>query len=305
MAVLRCTLCGTERTGNLKQAQQDLLRCWTCRPNWRESPRVRKPKAPAVPFAEPQQSPLVPAPKVRRFREGKQKASPPPADAPKVAYIEGRIQTKRNAYSRAMRFQIDEDEGGTQHGRIEIAGFRTRNPLNQRQMWQAAKATAAAVKKGTMEALELAMPRPDEADFHSYEVKLVRITPRSKPDDDGVTAALKAVRDAFAIFVRINDGNRRRLQFSYGYGNGRVSGIVLEWIRRDHPFPDEGHDGYVFFNRGELDILASEHTVAARHWKEVAAKRVVSQRMDRIAHEANDEQGEEAAYEASEEDEGW
>jgi hypothetical protein len=294
-AVLRCSLCGTERIGNHVQAKAGLMRCWTCRP--KPPPAPRKPKAPKAPRPSPSAPPASP--------EAPDAPKPPRVPAPAATPLSGRIATSTTAYSRALRYQI-EDEGEIQHGRIEIAGARTVNPLNKRLTWQATKGTSEAVKRVTMAALDACVARPHEGHFWSYELKLSRVSTKLGLDDDGVTAALKAVRDAFAIFVRINDSNRRFLRVSYGIGHARVQGIVLEWSRFYGPLDheDDAASAFLFFEEDELDVLAAEHRVTRRYWKERMEKRLVSIAARPAALTVDDEEEEEAAYDIAEEDEG-
>jgi hypothetical protein len=178
--------------------------------------------------------------------------------------------------------------------------------LNKRLTWQAAKSTADTVKRATIDALGECMERPPEGHPWSYELRLSRVSTKMSVDDDGVTAALKAVRDAFAIFVRINDANRRYLRVSYGSGHGRVQGVVLEWSRFEGPLDEEEEAAsFLFFDDDELVTLATEHRATRRYWKERMEKRLVSiaTRPAGIAT-TDDEAEEEAAYDIAEEDEG-
>lgn len=311
-AVLRCSLCGVERMGNYSQAKMGLLRCWTCRPKPPKGPRKRSPKKKKtlvrladdrIVWNEAASSPAK-LPPVRKIPAHKP-TPPPPPPPPRIP---GQVASRPNSYIRAVRYQIEEDaEEKAQHGRIEIVGLRTRNPLNKRLTWQAAKTFAEAAKKATYAALERSMRRPLEGHYYSYEVKLSRVSTKRALDDDGVAAALKAVRDAFAVFVRINDGNRAYLRVTYGTGYARVQGVVIEWTRAEGPFADEGQESFLFFDREELDDIAREHYVTRRYWKERMAKRLLSigSRPAPVSEGEGDEQGEEAAYDVAEdEDEG-
>lgn len=310
MAVLRCTVCGVERMGNTQQAKKGALRCWTCsprpvghKPDGRPTVAERLSRPPPPPAAPKVATSSHEKPEkevvVRRFPPGKQKRTPPP---PKVAKAEiaGRVDSHGNAYSRAVRYQVETDEG-VEHARIEIAGLRAKNPLNSRLAWQAVKAITAATKKGTMDALERCVERPDEGHDYAYEVRLTRISTKAGLDDDGVAAALKGARDAVAIFVRVNDGNRRRFRCSYGIGHARVQGVIVEWKRTSGRFEDEGIEEYAFFDRDEIAVLSSEHRITARVWKERMAKRMLS-RAERVPGPGSDEAEEDAAYDADEVD---
>ncbi len=300
-AVLRCTLCGVERIGNYKQANQGKLRCWTCTPPPQRTKAPRQPSPPTQPPVAPEAAPPAPEVKVRRFAPGKQPKAPPPPPKPKHAPLAGRLDSgNENSYSRVVRYQIETDDAGIEHGRIEIAGFRARNPMNKRLTWQAVNGIVMGAKRTTMEALELCLERPHESHSHSYDVRLYRVSSKDWMDDDGIASALKAVRDTFAIFVHINDGNRRRIRFHYASGKGRVQGLVIEWTRTDEAFEHEEPAGYIFFDDEEIAILAKEHAVTRRHWKERMAKRLLS-RAEREVGPGDDEQAEEAAYDQAEE----
>lgn len=283
-AVLRCANCGVERVGDCKQASRGRLRCWTCTP---------KPP-PKLPRRTPRSRPLPePAPEPTAVP----KAEPRPAPILRAFPLPGRVTTNATGYTRVVRYQV-EDEGDTEHGRVEVLGLRTKNPMNQRSSWQSVKGTSEAAKRGTMEALELSVPRPDDGHPYAYELTLTRVATKRGLDDDGVTAALKAVRDAFAIFVRLNDGDRTLFRTTYRIGHGHVQGVVLEWKRTMGPLPDEGDEGgFLFYDEGELAMVADEHHATRRYWKERMAKRLLS-----IAARApggdGDEAEEEAAYDA-------
>lgn len=295
-AVLRCSICNVERIGNYTQAKAGLLRCWTCSPKPPPQPRKRKPKPKKERPPAPPPVLAAPPPRVPR---------PPREPGPLLPPIPGRLATNAHAYSRAVRHRI-EDVDGVQHGRLELVGLRTRNPLNKRLTWQAAKSTADTVKRATIDALWEVQARPPEGHPWSYELRLSRVSTKMSVDDDGVTAALKAVRDAFAIFVRINDANRRYLRVSYGSGHGRVQGVVLEWTRFEGPLDEEEEAAsFLFFDDDELVTLAAEHRVTRRYWKERMEKRLVSiaTRPTGI-RTTDDEAEEEAAYDIAEEDEG-
>ncbi len=290
-AVLRCNACGVDRIGNHAQARAGLLRCWTCTPKPPPKPRVRGPKK------KKSENPVGRPPKAP-----KPDAAPraPREDAPHLAPLPGRVSTQMHSFTRAVRYQVDEEED-EQHGRLELVGLRTRNPLNQRASWQATAGTSHAAKRATMEALERCMQRPDEGHPYAYDVRLSRVATKTGLDDDGVTAALKPVRDAFAVFVRINDANRAYLRVSYGIGHDRVQGVVIEWTRTLGPLPAEhGVESFVFFDLAELALVAAEHKVTKRYWRERMEKRLISV-ASRPLGKDDDEAEEEAAYDVSEE----
>ncbi len=291
-AVLRCTLCGVEKVGNFKQAAKGKLRCWTCKP----SPSERK----ASEQKATTETPLQPKVATAETATVHPLVRPAPDPRPKRVPLAGRVESNRSdSYSRAIRYQTKDDADGTQHGRIEIPGFRTRNPLNKRLTWQAVKGLSAAVKRDTMDALERCLDRPEEENLYAYDVKLVRVSVREKLDDDGVAAALKAVRDAFSIFVRINDGNTRRIRWTYAKAHARIGGIILEWKRSEQWFAEEPEETFLFFEDKEIEVLVGEHRVVRQHWKERMTKRLAS-RTARGAGAGDDEQAEDAAYDADE-----
>lgn len=292
-AVMRCTVCGVERVGDCKQASRGLLRCWTCTPKPPPTPVRRTPRSRKAPEAKA--APAVSAPAAPR---------PPPMARPSP--LPGRVSTNSTtSYTRAVRYQI-EDEGDTQYGRIEVLGLRTKNPLNRRTSWMAVKGTSEAAKRAVMEALELSgVERPDdEGHVFSYQLRLTRVSTKTTLDDDGVTAALKPVRDAFALYVRVNDGNRARFRATYHIGVERVQGAILEWTRTLGPLPVEHADGtFLFYDVPELTLVADEHRVTRRYWKERMAKRLLSIAARPPAGDG-DEAEEEAAYDVADDDEG-
>ncbi len=208
--------------------------------------------------------------------------------------MEGRIEHGKFSYTRVARYVVDDNEPAVERGRIELAGLRSRNPLNRRLSWQSLRGITEGCKRATFEALTESVHRPEEGHDYSYEVKLSRISTRLGLDDDGVTAALKGVRDAFAIFVRINDGNRRRLRVSYGIGHSVVQGIVVEWTRTEGPFEGEPYETYDFFDPHELQRIADEHREMKAYWRK---RREAVQ----AGAPAPDEQKEDASEEGSDE----
>lgn len=248
--ILRCNTCGTERVGDYKQAKKGKLRCWTC-----------EPRATAkLPSASPADAPAL-----------RKRRAPVPIPAPAMvrAELEGRLNARHLSYTRVARYQVvGEDDAPEQHVRLEVAGLRTRNPLNRRLTWQAARGLAEQVKKGTLDALDRCFTRPPEGHDYAYKVRIARIATKRGLDDDGVTAAMKAVRDAVSLFVGVNDANRRRLRVSYGMGFSVVQGVALEWTRTTGAFEDEEVEDFLLFDREELVTIALEHRAMRRYWKE-------------------------------------
>jgi hypothetical protein len=151
-----------------------------------------------------------------------------------------------------------------------------------------------------MEALELCMQRPAPGHPYAYELTLTRVATKRGLDDDGVTAALKAVRDAFAIYVHTNDGNRPYFRTAYRMGQSRVQGVVVEWQRTVGPLPEEGEEeSFLFYDGAELDTVMHEHRKTRRYWKERMSKRLVSLAARPPAGDG-DEADEEAAYDIAE-----
>lgn len=246
--LLRCSACGTERVGDRSQVAKGMLRCWTCRPKVQNlTTRQRLEQA------------LMAAPHAPEGLEP----------------IDGRMPQRAMAYSRAVRYSIEpslekDPDAETQVGRIEIAGLRTKNPLNQRVHWTAAAGNTKRAQETTIDALRYVFGEhlPQEGEDYSYEVRISRLSAKGIHDDEGVVAALKGVRDAYAIFVRLNDGNRRRIRFSYGMGQAKVQCVVIEWTRRRGPFPDDGRESSLFFDERELRILRDEHRATRAYWQE-------------------------------------
>jgi len=194
-----------------------------------------------------------------------------PAPTGELARIDGRILTSARGYARAVRYSVDpadDPDAETQTGRIEIAGIRTKNPLNRRLHWTAVASAAKSARKVTLEALYAALgePPPDGHDY-SYAVKIARLSTKGLQDDEGVVAAMKAVRDAFCIFIRVNDGNRRRFRASYATGKAKVLSVVIEWTRTTGPFEDDGTESLIFFDEREELILRDEHRAMRAYWQ--------------------------------------
>jgi hypothetical protein len=288
-AVMRCSICGVERTGDSKQAARGQLRCWTCVPKPPPTPPRRTPRAIKLREAKGEPTPKVPA-------------APRPPPMPRLPPLPGRVsQPTTTSYTRVVRYQVEE-EGDRQHGRIEILGLRTKNPMNQRASWQAVKGWAEAARRFTMEALELSMPRPPDGHPYAYELTLTRVSTKRTLDDDGVTAALKGVRDAFSIFVHVNDGDRGLFRTTYRIGHGRVQGVVVEWKRRPRPLPaEDAEGGFLFYDDDELTMVAGEHRVTRQYWKERMRKRLLSI-ASRPTGGDGDEAEEEAAYDVAEDE---
>lgn len=59
-------------------------------------------------------------------------------------------------------------------------------------------------------------PRPPPP----YSVRLTRIAPRGTMDDDNLQSALKAVRDAVAQWLKVDDGDQDRVRFEYDQRRG-------------------------------------------------------------------------------------
>lgn len=244
-ALLRCNHCGNERDGIVWQANAGKLRCWNCSPDARPNSR---------------RDGTIPALQAPRYV----------ARTDDVAPIDGRIPTSVHGYARAVRYSLDppdDPDAETQTGRIEIAGIRTKNPLNRRLHWTAVAGAAKAAQKATLEALYAALgsPPPDGHDY-AYQVRISRLSTKGLQDDEGVVASMKAVRDAFAIFVRINDGNRRRFRASYSTGKAKVLSVVIEWTRTTGPFEDDGTESLIFFDEREELALRDEHRETRKYW---------------------------------------
>lgn len=255
---VRCDDCGAIQVGNRYQARYDKLRCYTCNP-----------KA-----------------NVLRGRAELRKKDKPPAPPPELTPLEGRMPQHPLGYSRAVRYSIEppleEDaDAETQTGRIEIVGLRTRNPLNQRAHWTAIASAVKTSQKATLEAFRYIFGDELLLDGHDYsfEVKLTRLSPKMFPDDEAVVGAMKGVRDGFAIFARINDGNRRRIRFSYGVGKAPIQSAIIEWKRTVGPFDDDAEE-LVFFDLEEQHTVRREHKVTRGYWRERRARQKAADTFD-------------------------
>lgn len=69
------------------------------------------------------------------------------------------------------------------------------------------------------------LPKPSVDE--PWEVVLTRLGPREL-DDDGVVASLKAVRDAFAAFINVDDKLRSIVRYRYEGEIGKECGVRIE-----------------------------------------------------------------------------
>lgn len=109
---------------------------------------------------------------------------------------------------------------------VELPGLRLVNPLNHRQGWRAVSTRGRREKAATLAALAGTVMPPGP-----WDVTIVRVSP-GKLDDDGATASAKHVRDAVALRLGVDDGDRARVRFVVAQEKGAPSVRVEVRTRR-------------------------------------------------------------------------
>jgi hypothetical protein len=104
--------------------------------------------------------------------------------------------------------------------------LRLVNPLNNRQGWRAVSGRGRREKAATLAALAGTVMPPGP-----WDVTIVRVSP-GKLDDDGATASAKHVRDAVALRLGVDDGDRPRVRFAVEQEKGAASVRVEVRTRR-------------------------------------------------------------------------
>jgi hypothetical protein len=94
--------------------------------------------------------------------------------------------------------------------------IRTGQGLNAREHWAVKADRVQRERHGVI----LLFPRRKRLK-PPYDVHLVRISPSASPmDDDNVVGALKAIRDEVAAQLQVDDGDKKRIRFTYGDERG-------------------------------------------------------------------------------------
>lgn len=111
-------------------------------------------------------------------------------------------------------------------GVVVTVALRLVNPLNSRQGWRAVSARGRREKAATLAALAGTRLPPGP-----WDVTITRVSP-GRLDDDGATASAKHVRDAVALRLGVDDGDRAAVRFVVTQAKGAASVRVEVRTRR-------------------------------------------------------------------------
>jgi hypothetical protein len=105
--------------------------------------------------------------------------------------------------------------------------LRTVAGLNAREHWRARARRVKAEREAAAWALHGASRPP-----LPLLVRLWRIAPSNGLDDDNLAGALKAVRDEVAVFLGVDDRDRRAVRYVYEQRRGARGewAVGIEWL---------------------------------------------------------------------------
>ncbi len=117
---------------------------------------------------------------------------------------------------------------------VLLLRIQTTNPLNNRKLWQSVYREGERQKVIVATAFMLHKGRGGALPALPVDVKLVRISPGTRPmDEDGCAASLKHVRDQVARELGVKDDGRKDLiGFTVKQERGPMHRVRVEIARR-------------------------------------------------------------------------